>query len=259
RDVGLPVVPSAVRPPDASWAAAILTYLLEEVPIVYGPKRTVLSFSAVYRTPVKHRPIKTTPGVEVDYECVVVQTDSRYVYVHCTRYGVAAVPRDVFDSACGVLATTVDHSPPQEDAGPSEVADHVLTETGLPVLAAVDSEHLNPEHATGTVPFVVAVEEGWMEDWKEGVEHDLPADRVGLTSYLTALTLRDRLPVYHRDEDGSFKEWLRKHEREIIGRTRQEEIDPVVEIAQKLEGCLKELKTPEDDLHRLFDFLRRRR
>ncbi|WP_456482797.1 hypothetical protein, partial [Methanopyrus sp.] len=259
RELGLPVVPSTVRPPDASWAAAILAYLLEEVPIVYGSERTVLSFSAVYRTPVEHRPMDTVPDVDVDHECVVVQTDSRYVYVHCTRYGVAAVPRDVFDSACGVVVTTVDHSPPEEDAGPSEVVDHLLTETGRPALVAVDSEHLNLEHATGTVPFVVAVEEGWLEDWKEGIEHDLPGDGVELASYLATLTLRDRLPVYHRDEEVSFKEWLREHEREIIGRVRPEEIDPVIEIARKLEGCLEDLETPEDDLRRLFKFLRNRR
>ncbi|WP_457620318.1 hypothetical protein, partial [Methanopyrus sp.] len=263
QEVGLPVVPSVVRPQDASWAPAILAYVLEEVPIVYASRRTALSFSAVYRTPVEHRRMRAEPDVEVDHECVAVQTDSRYVYVHCCRYGVAAVPRDTFDSACGVVATTADHSPPDEDAEPSEVVERVLTETELPALVAVDSERLEPEHATGTVPFILAVEENPIDDWKEGIEHGLPADAVELAAYITALMLWDRLPVYRKGYM-EFKKWLLKHERDIVGLERPEWIDPVVEdpvmeIARKLEGCLEDVEVPEEAVKSALEFLKKHR
>ncbi|WP_457619349.1 hypothetical protein, partial [Methanopyrus sp.] len=263
RKAGLPVVPSVVKPQDASWAPAVVAYALEEVPIVYAPRKTALSFSSVYRTPIEHRPMRAGPDVEVDHECVVVQIDSNHVYVHCCRYGVAAVPRDTFDSACGVVATTVDHPPPNEDVEPSEAVEHVLTETELPALVAVDSERLEPEHATGTVPFILAVEENPINDWKEGIEHELPADTVELAAYITALMLWDRLPVYRKGYM-EFKKWLLEHERDIVGLERPEWIDPVVEdpvveIARKLEGCLEDVEVPEEDIKSVLKFLKKRR
>jgi len=197
--------------PDAGWGAAILALLLRK-PIVYGDRAQVLRWAAAYRVPVEHRPMQPAKTV-ANHDLLVVGVAEGYVLLHCTYHGPSAVPYGAFDRACVMLATTVYHEPVNAER-PSAIAERVISSTDRPLIASVNAQALTG-YRLGTVPFVVAVQKSWRDDWMAGLKDNVPEDKDDRLCYLAAVVERDKFPCWVKLGEPWLK-WLEKAQPEIV-------------------------------------------
>jgi len=191
---------------DAGWHAPILYLLTGVEPVVHGPRQVLVGWSCAYRTPVVRVPMVTKkPTVNHDLLVVGVDKDRELLLLHCTYNGPCLVTYENFDSATLFVTTTESVEAP--GYSPSKTAEKLIDETDKPVLASVNAHALNPVARLGTVPFIIAVEEGFYEDWKKGLSDELPPDRDDRLCYLMAIEEKSGLPVYDQRKHDWLK-WL---------------------------------------------------